>query len=283
LTLQERAEELARQRIVHDHEMTVLVHDRDREAADKAELARLNQALAEADRRKDEFIAILGHELRNPLAPVRTSVDMLRSGMPLTSRMIEIMDRQTQTLGRLIDDLLNISRIKANKIELQLELVDLVDVTEGAIAACMQLVEQRGHALVFDSHDVTMVGDAVRLAQVVTNLVNNAARYTEPGGQIEVSCGSDGDHVFIRVSDSGIGVPVELQPTLFDTFVQERVASDGYGGRARPRVVEEDRRIARRKNLGRERWTRSREHVRGEASSSHRPEGAQPHSHDRDR
>jgi two-component system, sensor histidine kinase len=226
--LQHNAEQLARERLEREfekreHALQVEAHK---------ELARLNAALAESDRRKDAFIAILAHELRNPLAPIRTSIDLLRDGAPITPHMLGALDRQAGMLSRLIDDLLNLARIKANKIELRAERLELVDVIEGAIESCMSLIEQRQHALVFDSsaQPIELVADSVRLAQVISNLVNNAARYTPPGGRIEVAYGATDDRVFVRVSDNGIGIPVELQVSVFDMFVQERVAQDGSGG-----------------------------------------------------
>jgi signal transduction histidine kinase len=237
--LQHNAEELARERLERDFEnqrrdfqTATLRREHDHQLQAHQQLARLNEALAESDRRKDAFIAILAHELRNPLAPIRTSIDLLRDGSPITPHMLDVLDRQASMLSRLVDDLLNLARIKANKIELRTERLELVDVIEGAIGSCMSLIEQRHHALVFDTsaQPIELVADSVRLAQVISNLVNNAARYTPPGGRIEVTYGATDDRAFVRVSDNGIGIPVELQVSVFDMFVQERVAQDGSGG-----------------------------------------------------
>jgi two-component system, sensor histidine kinase len=241
VTLQERTEQLAAERMEREfdlrrreYETEALRRERDREHAAKAELANLNEALAEADRRKDSFIAILAHELRNPLAPIRTCIDLIRQDptKPPSSRMLEVLDRQTNVLSRLIDDLLDLSRIKADKIALRPEPVDLVDVVDAAVTAARPLIEQRRHALVFEppAQAIRVIADTVRIQQVVMNLLSNAARYSPPAGRIELSCGMRDDCAFVRVTDHGIGIPLELQDSIFDMFVQERVRSDGSGG-----------------------------------------------------
>jgi two-component system, sensor histidine kinase len=239
VTLQERTEELATARMERDfearrrdYEMAALRRERDRELEAKNELARLNEALATSDRRKDSFIAILAHELRNPLAPLRTCIDLLRADSELTPKMLGVLDRQTNVLSRLVDDLLDISRIKADKIELRPEPIDLVKLVEAAIATSRPLLDDRGHTLVVeaDSACIDLIADSVRLSQVISNLLNNAARYTPRGGRIVISCGVAGEQAFVRVADNGLGIPQELQPTIFNMFVQERVASDGSGG-----------------------------------------------------
>ena len=240
VTLQERTEQLATERMERDFEnrrrdfeTEALRRERDRELAAKKELTRLNEALAEHDRRKDSFIAILAHELRNPLAPVRTCIDMLReSPQELTPRIVEILDRQTNVLVRLVDDLLDLARIKADKIELRPEPVDLRDVVHAAVSTSRPLLDEKHHELmVMPGDKVMVIADTVRLAQVICNLLNNAARYTRPGGKIEVAVGAHDEHLaFVRVRDNGIGIPTELQDTIFKMFVQERVRSDGSGG-----------------------------------------------------
>jgi len=241
VTLQERTEQLAAERMENafekqrrDYETTALRRERDREIATSKELARLNKALAEADRRKDGFIAILAHELRNPLAPVRTAVDLIKQepAAPLEPKMIDILDRQTSMLSRLVEDLLDLSRIKADKIELRPEVIDLAEVVEGAVTMCRPAIDKRKHALLVDvpGERVRVIVDSVRLMQVVCNVLNNAARYTPPGGRIEVSCRSEGDYAYVRIADTGIGIPDELQSSIFQMFVQERVRSDGTGG-----------------------------------------------------
>jgi len=192
------------------------------------------EVLAAYDRRKDAFIAILAHELRNPLAPVRTCIDLMRAqeSKQLDPKLLDILDRQTSLLARLVDDLLDLSRIKADKIELRPDHVDLVDIVESALMTSRPMIDERSHSLMIDvpSARVAVSADAIRLVQVVSNLLNNAARYTPRGGRIEVICGRVDDFGFVRVIDTGKGIPAELQPTIFEMFVQERVASDGSGG-----------------------------------------------------
>jgi signal transduction histidine kinase len=206
----------------------------EQEHAAKEELARLNHALGELDRRKDSFLAILGHELRNPLAPVRTAIDLIRShpDCPVSTRTIDILDRQTDMLTRLVEDLLDLSRITANKLELRPEPIDLRAIVDAAITTSRPAIAQRDQALSVSmpAELVPIVADQVRLIQVVTNLLNNAARYTDRGGRIEIACGIERDRAFVRVTDSGIGIPAEVLPKIFDMFVQERVRSDGSGG-----------------------------------------------------
>lgn len=242
VTLHERTEQLAIERMERDfenrrrdYETAALRRERDRELAANHELARLNEALAEHDRRKDSFIAILAHELRNPLAPLRTCIDLVRQNPSevLARKMVDILERQTNVLVRLVDDLLDLSRIKADKIELRPEAADLRELVHAAIATSRPSIDERRHQLIVNEprERVMVVADAVRMSQVICNLLNNAARYTNAGGRLEVSIGVlDGDHAFVRILDNGIGIPAELQSTIFNMFVQERVRSDGSGG-----------------------------------------------------
>ena len=198
-------------------------------------LEREMQSLAAADRRKDEFLAMLAHELRNPLAPIQTSLELMRQqpDRPVPPRILEILDRQVRHVTRLVDDLLDISRITAGKIELRKAPVRLGDVIEEAVTASRPLIESRRHTFVLrpPAGDAPVVlGDAVRLVQVIANLLNNAAKYTDDGGRIELSWGRDGDDGFVRVVDDGRGIAPELLGRVFEMFVQERVGSDGAGG-----------------------------------------------------
>jgi signal transduction histidine kinase len=237
LTLQERTEALARLRIEHEHELerqrTQAAHLM-REMTAKQQLAQLNEQLAENDHRKNEFLAILAHELRNPLAPLRALFDLAMQSRdrPLTSKMLEIWDRQLTLLARLVDDLLDISRITANKIELRPETMDLREIVDAAITTSRPRVSDRRHTLaaMMPADPVIVTVDSLRLIQVVSNLINNAARYTQPNGHIEVACGIADGAAFVTVKDNGIGIPEDLLPTIFDMFVQERVRSDGSGG-----------------------------------------------------
>ncbi|HEY5952245.1 MAG TPA: ATP-binding protein, partial [Kofleriaceae bacterium] len=177
---------------------------------------------------------ILAHELRNPLAPLRALFDLAKDSpdVPLTPKMLEIGDRQLSLLARLVDDLLDISRITANKIELRPETIDLRGVVESAITTSKPRISARRHTLVtsLGDREIPVTVDSVRLVQVISNLLNNAARYTQPNGRIEVSCGVVDERAFVSLRDNGIGIPEELLPTIFDMFVQERVRSDGSGG-----------------------------------------------------
>ncbi len=241
-TLQERTAQLAAERLERDfenrrrdYENLSLRRERDRELAANKELGRLNEALATNDRRKDSFIAILAHELRNPLAPIRTCVDLIRQTpkQPLVPKMLDVLERQTMVLSRLVDDLLDLSRIKADKIELRPELVDLVDVVEAALVSSRSQTDDRRHAVTFEApaNPVKVIVDTIRFGQIINNLMSNAARYTAPGGRIDVSCGlADTGEAFVRVRDNGIGIPEDLQHSIFKMFVQERVRSDGSGG-----------------------------------------------------
>ncbi|WP_051361698.1 GAF domain-containing protein [Solimonas soli] len=186
----------------------------------KAELA-----LFEANRRKDEFLAMLAHELRNPLAPIRNSLALLarEGGDPsVFSHARDILDRQTRHLVRLVDDLLDVSRITQNKLELRRERIDLADAIASAIETCTPAIDEAGHRLHLDLPDEPLPVDAdpVRLAQVFANLLNNAAKYSERGGDITVSARRDGDSVSVSVRDTGVGIPPELLSRIFDMFVQ---------------------------------------------------------------
>ena len=234
------AQESERDRLLEDQRRQLEAEALRREAAAQRaaaeQLTRLNEQLALADRRKDEFLAILAHELRNPLAPIETSLELIRRnpGKPVPPRILEILGRQTKQITRLVDDLLDVSRITANKIELRRSLLVLSDVIEESLIASRPQIDARQHELVIHppaAGSPTVAGDQVRLIQVIVNLLNNAARYTEPGGRIELAWGvlPDGD-AFVRVSDNGRGIAPDLIDRVFDMFVQERVGTDGDGG-----------------------------------------------------
>ncbi|MBM4439643.1 MAG: response regulator [Candidatus Rokubacteria bacterium] len=200
------------------------------------ERLRLLNELKEADRRKDEFLATLAHELRNPLAPLRNAAQLLRVKEPADSELRwgrDVIERQVAYLTRLIDDLLDISRITRNKLELRTQRVDLAEIIHGAIESSRPLIEQRGHALTaaLPSHPVSLDGDLVRLAQVFLNLLNNAAKYTEPGGRISLTAELEGAEVVVRVKDTGIGIPGDVLPSVFELFFQvDRSLERSQGG-----------------------------------------------------
>jgi two-component system, sensor histidine kinase len=197
-------------------------------------MERQMQQLAETDRRKDEFLAILAHELRNPLQPLQTAVEVLEHDpdKPVPVRIRRIVQRQVQHITRLVDDLLDVARFTAGKLELRREPTDLDSIVDEAVLSCKTAIDARGHRLEVLAHDAPAMvhGDPVRLVQCVCNLINNAAKYTEPGGMLIIDWGTRNDHGFVRVTDNGRGIPAELLPKIFDMFVQERVTPDGAGG-----------------------------------------------------
>ncbi len=186
-----------------------------------------------ANRAKDEFLAMLGHELRNPLSPIVTALELLkRRGGGATNREQEIIERQIGHLVRLVDDLLDVSKITRGKITLRKEALEIADAVAKAVEIASDLFEQRRHHLSIDvpPQGLRVEGDAVRLAQVIANLLTNAARYTEPGGNVWVRAVGDGQDVAVTVRDSGVGIAPELLPQLFDLFVQGRRSTDRKEG-----------------------------------------------------
>ncbi|MBZ8143889.1 hybrid sensor histidine kinase/response regulator, partial [Rubrivivax gelatinosus] len=184
---------------------------------------------------KNRFIAMLAHELRNPLATIQNGVAMLQrhAGADLAERILGIMDRQIRHIVRLTEDLLDVSRIGNGKLELRLEPVDLREVVHAAVEAARALLETAGHRLTLDlpAQACRVHADHARMVQVVCNLLSNAARYTPPGGRVELHLAEDGDG-FARfvVSDSGIGVPAELASEIFDLFFQARTELGSSAG-----------------------------------------------------
>ncbi len=200
------------------------------------ELRWLAAELSEVDRRKNEFLATLAHELRNPLAPVRTAVEILRRKGPADAELQwtqDIIDRQLDTLTRLIDDLMDVSRINQGKVELQREQVELQKIVQGAVETSRPLIEEMGHELTVSlpPEPVIVDVDQTRMAQVLTNLLNNAAKYTERGGRIDLRAELQGSEVVLSVADTGIGIAAEKLPTIFEMFSQvEGALSRSQGG-----------------------------------------------------
>jgi signal transduction histidine kinase/CheY-like chemotaxis protein len=189
------------------------------------ERVRATEALREADRRKSEFLATLAHELRNPLAPIRNALELLRigAGKPgLMERMLGTMERQVGHMVHLINDLLDIARISSGKVVLQVERVTLQSVAASAVETSLPLVEAAGHELALDlpEQPVWLDGDAVRLSQVLSNLLSNAAKYTPQQGRIEVSATTQGGMAVIAVTDTGIGIAREALESVFEMFAQ---------------------------------------------------------------
>ena len=180
---------------------------------------------AEADRRKDEFLAMLGHELRNPLAAIRNAHSVLvRLGLgdERAVRQRDVIDRQTRHLARMVDDLLDVSRVTLGKIALKVQTIDLEEVALSCLRelGTAALAERRDLSLVVDTAPVSVEGDPVRLEQVISNLLQNAIKYTSPGGRITLRVAEEEGEAVVRVADTGIGIPPEMQPRIFDLFTQ---------------------------------------------------------------
>ena len=199
------------------------------------ELERAEAALLEADRRKDEFLAVLAHELRNPLAPIRYAVAMARKeGRDETERgqAQAIIERQVKHMSRLLDDLLDVSRITRGKLRLRRSAVDLASVVAAAQEPARPLMEDRRHTLVvkLPQEPVRLMSDPVRLAQVLANLLINAAKYTDGGGRIELEASRAGGELVVAVRDNGIGISAEMMPRVFTLFAQASPALERSDG-----------------------------------------------------
>ena len=194
-------------------------------SVEMAERRKAEEALRAAARTKDQFLATLAHELRNPLAPITNAVEILRragNAEPAQRRALEIMARQVQQMVRLIDDLLDVSRITTGKVLLEMGRVDVIAVLNSAVEIAAPGIESRGHQLSLDLPvgPVFVEGDATRLAQVFANLLNNASKYTDSGGRIAVSLQDTPDEVVVRFRDTGVGIAADKQDSIFDMFVQ---------------------------------------------------------------
>ncbi|HEY8125501.1 MAG TPA: PAS domain S-box protein [Methylocystis sp.] len=195
-------------------------------------------ALQEADRRKDEFLATLAHELRNPLTPIRNAVHILKKKygpqFPDTP-LLAMVQRQVDHLVRLVDDLLEISRISSGKVDLRQENVAVSDFLRHALESCQPLMENKSHHVTVKVADepLRVFGDSVRLAQIAANIINNAAKYTPPGGRIEIDAAREDDEVVLRVRDNGVGISAAMMPRVFDLFAQtdgqNRLSEGGLG------------------------------------------------------
>ena len=213
---------------------SALLQDRERELAARVSRADAARAEAEAaDRAKDEFMAMLGHELRNPLAPALTALHVVkRRGGAYAAEECDIVERQVRHLARLVDDLLDVSRLRRGAIDLRREPVAVSTAVARAVEMVSPLVRERHHHVTVDVPDDLVVNaDPQRLAQVFTNLLANAAKYTEPGGHLAVGAWRDAGQVVVEWTDDGIGIAPELLPTIFDLFVQgERGLDRRQGG-----------------------------------------------------
>jgi two-component system, sensor histidine kinase len=203
-----------------------------------ADRARSEESLRLADRRKDEFIATLGHELRNPLAPLLNAVHMLKTvdnQAAVAIRAREVMERQLSHLLRLVDDLLEVSRITRGLVEVHREPIDLAFVIHSAIDTSRPVIDLAGHHLTVDlpAEPIAVHGDTVRLTQVFANLLNNAAKYTNSGGHIRIALRKDGNRAVVSVRDNGIGIAPDQLASVFEMFTQvdrsNRLAQGGLG------------------------------------------------------
>jgi signal transduction histidine kinase/ActR/RegA family two-component response regulator len=223
----------------HQYQIRDAILMREQQAAallqSEAELARQAEELRRADRRKDEFLATLAHELRNPLAPIRTGMDFLARSpdSPARDVTLGVMNRQLSHMVRLIDDLLDVSRITRGKLQLKRERVNLATFIGAALEASRPLIERKQHTLRVAAEDTSLWFDAdvTRLAQVISNLLNNASNYTPAGGVIELTAKRDGTFALIEVRDNGIGIPAEHLDDVFEMFSQvNRTLERSQGG-----------------------------------------------------
>jgi signal transduction histidine kinase len=239
IELQRRATELERQaRLIERQEHARQLEEERRRWNDETVQRRIAE-LADTNRHKDEFLAILAHELRNPLAPIVTGLQVLGlklagEGRPdeVVGRARQAIERQVEHLRRLVDDLLDVSRINSGKIALRKQPVAIQEVVRQAVATSGAAIEARGHTLSLDlpPEPILVAGDELRLTQVFANLLNNAVQYTDKGGAIQVRCsrrGGDGT-VEVRVADNGRGIEPDLLPRIFDMYAQAR-PGDGLG------------------------------------------------------
>jgi PAS domain S-box-containing protein len=205
-------------------------------ARDVTQRKQAEEALRETDRRKDEFLAILAHELRNPLAPIRNALHILKqpgAAGAVFEQAREMAERQVRHMARLLDDLLDVSQVALGKIELRKEVLDLTAVVRRSVEVVRPLFEQRGHQLTvaLPPEPLRVEADPTRLEQIVTNLLNNAAKYTDPGGRIWLLVEQSNCEVRLWVRDTGIGIAAAMLPRVFDLFVQgERRMDRSQGG-----------------------------------------------------
>ncbi|HET9296395.1 MAG TPA: ATP-binding protein, partial [Candidatus Binatia bacterium] len=202
---------------------------------DVTQRRRVEKALKEADQKKDHFLAILAHELRNPLVPIRNGLQILNlagNDPTIAENARSIMDQALNQLVRLVDDLLDVSRITTGKLKLRQERVELAAVVQSAIETTRPLIDEQGHHLSvrLPSRPILLDADPTRLAQVFSNLLNNAAKYSEQSGYITLTAEPVEDEVIVRVSDRGIGIPADHLPRIFQLFAQVETASDRSQG-----------------------------------------------------
>ena len=215
--------------------VAVLFSDITQRLVAEQDMRRLNEELAQANRRKTEFLATLAHELRNPLAPLSNGLHLMRmaSTKPeMLEKTRQMMERQIQHMVHLVDDLLDVARISTGKVELRRQRIDLKDIVATAVETSASLVDAGQHKLTVElpSQPLPMEADPTRLAQVVSNLLNNAAKYTPPGGRIALKVGVDGPQAVLCVTDTGIGIAPEALSKVFEMFAQVPTAGKPQGG-----------------------------------------------------
>lgn len=204
--------------------------------SDIDDLIQAQTSLQEADHRKNEFLAMLAHELRNPSGPIRNAVELLRRIGPQHPQhqwAEDVIDWQTAHLVRLVDDLLDVSRITRGKVELKKDTVELSNIVARAIEITRPLLDERKHAfaVTLPPTPVCLEGDDIRLVQILGNLLNNAVKYTPKGGSIWLTATREGSELVLRVRDTGLGIPTEILPYVFDPFTQaERTLDRSQGG-----------------------------------------------------
>ncbi|MGZ8320236.1 MAG: hybrid sensor histidine kinase/response regulator, partial [Telluria sp.] len=197
--------------------------------------ARAQAELREANQRKDEFLAMLAHELRNPLAPISAAAELMQLGPPdpaLVRHTSEVIGRQVRHMTGLVDDLLDVSRVTRGKVKIHRKPQDMARIVDSAVEQVRPLLEARRHRLVLEPalRPAIVEGDENRLVQVITNLLNNAAKYTPEGGEIRVRTAVRDDDITVTVEDNGIGIAPDLQPLVFDLFTQAERSSDRSQG-----------------------------------------------------
>ncbi|MEJ7601304.1 MAG: response regulator [Kofleriaceae bacterium] len=201
-------------------------------AHDVSALAMANQAAEDANRAKDEFLAMLGHELRNPLAPISTALELMRMRPGLgAERERAVIERQVRHMAGLVDDLLDVSRITRGKVELRIAVVEIADVIARSVEVASPMLDEQRHELVIDvPRGLFVQGDAARLAQITSNLITNAAKYTPKQGRIVVRAQRDGANIIITVTDNGIGIEAGMLARVFEPFAQTRQSLDRSQG-----------------------------------------------------